>query len=142
MAEPYETPGLAAYVIGGVDVDDILFFDGFASREPNYTQEVSFVKYQGDSRPRGYRGEHVDVSWSVQAVFGPGELVRSAEFLQLLNDAHSGTEPRMLFWPGGEFHNTGFFPDALTVQLGGAFSFAPRKVSRIHEYKFSLVEVV
>ena len=129
-----------------VEVGSRIAFDGFARRTRGADMEISFVKYQGDKRPRAYRGEHTTVTWRVEAVFSghsdtAGE--RTPEKVRGLLDILEGSYEAeytklagLFFWPRLEPHSS-----QLYCHLRSDYTHEVTPVSGIHRVGFSLVEI-
>jgi hypothetical protein len=111
-----ETPRIERYT----DAMSYVDLPGFTARRPTVVQEVTFVQYEGDTRPRAYTGQHTDVTWEVSGVFGRGDAAARNALVALLNAAHASADRRLRLTVGGSME--AMYPVPLVVALDGQYT--------------------
>jgi hypothetical protein len=132
-----ETPRIERYT----DASSYVDLPGFTTRSPTVTQEVTFVQYEGDTRPRPYTGQHTDVVWEVSGVFGRGDAAARNALVALLNAVLASADRRLRLTVGGSM--AAMFPVPLVVALDGQYTIDQNpKGSGIFEVSMSFREVM
>lgn len=132
-----ETPRIELYTDATTYVD----LPGFTARRPTVVQEVSFVQYEGDTRPRAYTGQHTDITWEISGVFGKHDGALRDALVAMLNAAHGSADRRLRLTVGGMLES--LYPVPLVVALDGQYTIDQNpKGSGIFEVSMTLREVM
>lgn len=85
------------------DLARIMLPWGLEERQMSYSAPGTYVQFEGDSKPRGFRAPAQSASWPMTVVFQPSAGANVRSFLTMLEDAHASTEPRFILEFGDKF---------------------------------------
>lgn len=93
-----ETPTLALWS----DIDNTsLELPGFSQRSMDTLTDGTFIRFEGDSAPRGFKSEALYRKWSLQATFFPPNYDQAQYLLALFETANASYDSRLYFDHGG-----------------------------------------
>lgn len=121
----------------------ILRAPGFTDRTPNVTHERITVQYEGDSRPRIYRGDGTSVDWRINLIFSSSSADAATfnSFKSYLDTSQTDPDPRFILWPG-LYWNTQY-PTGILTALSGTYQFDSfNRPSGLRHLQFVLTEVI
>lgn len=62
----------------------------------------TWISFEGDRKPRGFRGVSIADRWDLVCVFGPANFAGAQELLDMLELAFESADARLMLYPGGK----------------------------------------